>query len=224
MPQETPHSVLQSIVDGINAGDLDSLMTLYEPGAVFAAQPGKLTNGLPGLREALSSFVAAKGKLDLKVTRVLEGADLALVIGVWSFVGTGRDGRPLRLAAKSADVLRRQEDGTWRFVIDFPFDDQGFSTAQDLARLDGIMERGARERVIAWLPRFLSGDRMRDVRRLVILDWLLTGAGERWRSNSDHLSEVDRAQARAILESQRTALREGLRRSIQEVSGATRIS
>ena len=72
MPQETPQAVLQSIVDGINAGDLDSLMTLYEPGAVFATQPGKLTNGLPGLREALSSFVAAKGKLDLKVTRVLE--------------------------------------------------------------------------------------------------------------------------------------------------------
>jgi len=121
MPQGTPQAVLQSIVDGINAGDLDSLMTLYEPGAVFATQPGKLTNGLPGLREALSSFVAAKGKLDLKVTRVLEGGNLALVIGAWSFVGTGPDGQPLSLAAKSADVLRRQQDGTWRFVIDNPW-------------------------------------------------------------------------------------------------------
>jgi len=116
----------------------------------------------------------------------------------------------------------RARPGTWRFAIDFPFDDQGFSTAQDLARLDGIMDRGARERVIAWLPRFLSEDRMRDVRRLVILDWLLTGTGERWRTHSDHLSEVDRAQARAILESQRSALREGLRRSIQEAYGAAR--
>ena len=121
MPRETPKAVLQSIVDGINAGDLDSLMTLYEPGAVFATQPGKLTDGLPGIREALSSFVAAKGRLDLKVTRVLEGGDLALVAGVWSFVGTGPDGQPLRLAGKSADVLRRQTDGTWRFVIDNPW-------------------------------------------------------------------------------------------------------
>ena len=75
---------------------------------------------------------------------------------------------------------------------------------------------------IAWLPRFLSEDRMRDVRKLVILDWLLTGTGDRWRKNADHLSEVDRAQARAILESQRTALREGLRRAIQEAYGAAR--
>jgi ketosteroid isomerase-like protein len=85
MPRGTPEAVLQSIVDGINAGDMDSLMTLYEPGAVFATEPGKLTDGLPGIREALSSFVAAKGRLDLKVTRVLEGGDLALVIGVCRF-------------------------------------------------------------------------------------------------------------------------------------------
>jgi uncharacterized protein (TIGR02246 family) len=121
MPTGTPETLLQSIVDGINAGNLDSLMTLYEPGAVFATQPGKLTSGLPGIREALSNFVAAKGRLDLKVTRVIEGGDLALVIGVWSFVGTAPDGQPLKLAAKSADVLRRQKDGTWRFVIDNPW-------------------------------------------------------------------------------------------------------
>ena len=61
---------------------------------------------------------------------------------------------------------------------------------------------------------------MRDVRRLVILDWLLGGTGERWTANADHLSEVDRAQARAILESQRTGLREALRRAVQECYGA----
>lgn len=116
----------------------------------------------------------------------------------------------------------RARAGTWRFVIDFPFDDPGFSSAQDLERIERILERGPRERVIAWLPRFLSPERMADVSRLVILDWLLTGTGERWRTNADHLSEVDRAQARAILESQRTALREGLRRAIQEAYGAAR--
>ncbi len=61
---------------------------------------------------------------------------------------------------------------------------------------------------------------MRDVRRLVVLDWLLGGTGERWTAHADHLSEVDRVQARAILESQRAALREGLRRAVQEAYGA----
>jgi ketosteroid isomerase-like protein len=40
---------------------------------------------------------------------------------VWTFAGTGPDGTPVKLAGHSADVLRRQIDGSWRFVIDNPW-------------------------------------------------------------------------------------------------------
>jgi ketosteroid isomerase-like protein len=121
MRNSTPEEVLESIVDGINTGNLDALMTLYEPNAAFAAQPDKLAHGLTGVRESLSGFIAMKGKLDLKVTRVLEASGLALVVGVWTFTGTGPDGEPVNLASENADVLRRQDDGSWRFVIDNPW-------------------------------------------------------------------------------------------------------
>jgi ketosteroid isomerase-like protein len=55
------------------------------------------------------------------VERVLKAIDLTLVITEWSFSGTGPDGKPVRMTAKSADVLRQQPDGTWRFVIDNPW-------------------------------------------------------------------------------------------------------
>jgi len=121
MSTATPEQVLETIVTGINTGDLDSLMPLYERGAAFATQPGSLAHGASGIGEALGGFIALKGKLDLEVTRVLEVDDLALVTGVWSFDGTGPDGEPVRLTARNADVLRRQADGTWRFVIDNPW-------------------------------------------------------------------------------------------------------
>jgi ketosteroid isomerase-like protein len=117
----TPEQVLESIVTGINSGDLDSLLPLYENEAAFASEPGSLAHGTPGVRQALDGFISLNGKLDLEVTRVLEVDDLALVTGVWSFDGTGPDGEPVRLEAKNADVLRRQADGTWRFVIDNPW-------------------------------------------------------------------------------------------------------
>ncbi len=121
MRTATPEQVLESIVTGINSGDLDSLLPLYEGEAAFADQPGSLAHGVLGVREALTGFISMNGKLDLEVTRVLEVDDLALVIGEWSFDGTGPDGQPVRLAAQNADVLRRQADGTWRFVIDNPW-------------------------------------------------------------------------------------------------------
>jgi len=118
---ETPEQVLEQIVYGINSGDLDSLIPLYETDAAFAAEPGSLAHGAPGVSEALSGFISMNGTLDLQVTRVLEVDDLALVVGTWSFDGTGPDGEPVHLEARNADVLRRQSDGTWRFVIDNPW-------------------------------------------------------------------------------------------------------
>jgi uncharacterized protein (TIGR02246 family) len=117
----TPEQVLESIVTGINSGDLESLMPLYENDAAFVPQPGTLAHGAPGVGESLNAFISMNGELDLEVTRVLEVDDLALVVGVWSFEGTGPDGEPVKLAAKNADVLRRQSDGSWRFVIDNPW-------------------------------------------------------------------------------------------------------
>ena len=121
MSTATPEQVLESIVTGINSGDLDSLMPLYESEAAFVPQPGTLAHGPSGVSEALTGFISMNGELDLEVTRVLEVDDLALVVGVWSFNGTGPDGEPVQLEAKNADVLRRQTDGTWRFVIDNPW-------------------------------------------------------------------------------------------------------
>ena len=121
MSTETPEHVLKSIVDGINTGNLDALMSLYQPDAGFARQPGSLAHGPAGVRESLAAFIAMKGTLDLEVTRVLEAGGLALVTGDWSFTGTGPDGTPVTLTGHNADVLRRQPDGSWRFVIDNPW-------------------------------------------------------------------------------------------------------
>jgi ketosteroid isomerase-like protein len=121
MSTETPEQVLEAVVEGINTGNVEMLMSLSEPKAAFATQPGSLAPGLGGIREALGGFVAMNGTLDLKVSRVLEVSDLALVVGDWSFTGTGPHGQPVTLAAKNADVLRRQADGSWRFVIDNPW-------------------------------------------------------------------------------------------------------
>lgn len=109
--------------------------------------------------------------------------------------------------------------GTWRLVIDHPFDDEGHSSAEDMQRLDRLLSTGQPRQTVVWVPRFLSSEKMLDLRRLVILDWLLGGTGERWASHADHLSEVDRATARAILQANHSSLRDGLQRALEQAYG-----
>jgi len=90
--------VLNSVVEDINTGDLNSLITIYEADACFASQPGQHAKSPDGIRQSLRSFID-KGKLDLKIKRVLQASDLALVITEWSFSGTGSDGNPVNMTA-----------------------------------------------------------------------------------------------------------------------------
>jgi ketosteroid isomerase-like protein len=96
------------------------MLTLYRRICNFS-QLGQLARSPESVRQSLRSFIDLKGKLDLKVKRVLQASDLALVATEWSFSGTGPDGNPVNMATKSADVLRHQADGTWRFVVDNPW-------------------------------------------------------------------------------------------------------
>ena len=61
MSTATPEQVLESIVTGINSGDLESLMPLYESDAAFVSEPGTLAHGAPGVSEALSGFISMNG-------------------------------------------------------------------------------------------------------------------------------------------------------------------
>ncbi len=105
----------------------------------------------------------------------------------------------VRDAASLPEQSFDNRPGTWRVVVDYPFDEAGHTSADDVSRMDRLVTSGDRHTVV-WLPRFFSDSAVEDLALLVKLDWLFTGSGDRWTENSDHLSATDRAQARGILE------------------------
>jgi ketosteroid isomerase-like protein len=52
---------------------------------------------------------------------VLEAGDTAVLSGQWKLTGRGPDGTAMEMTGRSVEVLRRQADGTWLFVLDHPF-------------------------------------------------------------------------------------------------------
>jgi ketosteroid isomerase-like protein len=125
MPAMTPEQIHRLFEDAFNDGDIDNLMLLYEPDAVLVPQPGSVATGTEQVRAALQGYLALNGRITLDTKLVLPVGDLAYMSNTWSLNGTGPDGSPLTLGATTAEVARRQPDGTWLYVIDNAWGDQG---------------------------------------------------------------------------------------------------
>jgi uncharacterized protein (TIGR02246 family) len=123
MPLHRPDDFHRVFGEAFNAGDADALLALYAPDASLVPQPGQVVSGTAALRAALAGFLALRGQMTLETRAVVVAGDLAQTHGQWTLTGTGPDGSALQMAGRSAEVLRRQPDGTWRCVIDNPFAD-----------------------------------------------------------------------------------------------------
>ena len=116
-----PEDVTPYISSAISAGDLDAAMKVYVADAVFVSKPGTTVRGHKGIRASLSEFMQLKLPIKATNKQILVSGNVALVISEWVMEGNGPDGKPLKLSGTSSDVVRRQADGVWRFVIDNPF-------------------------------------------------------------------------------------------------------
>ena len=68
-----------------NAGDLDTLLKLYDDQSVLVAEPGKPVQELENIKQALMGFLALKLPIQLTVRRVYENGDVGLCVatGAW---------------------------------------------------------------------------------------------------------------------------------------------
>ena len=82
-----------------------------------------MVTGTEAIREHLINFLALREttSFDLKPEYVLKAGDIALLHASWTLKGTTPDGEPVDVTGLTSDVVRRQPDGTWRFVIDDPY-------------------------------------------------------------------------------------------------------
>jgi uncharacterized protein (TIGR02246 family) len=121
MSARTPEELDTLFEQELNAGNIEGLVGLYEPNATFTAEPGKNVTGTAAIREALSGFLQLKPQMSLQARVLANTGDIALTSSKWELTGAHPDGTPLELKGESAEVSRRQADGTWKFVVDNPW-------------------------------------------------------------------------------------------------------
>lgn len=121
MPARKPEECDLLLVEALGKGDLEAALALYEPNASFVLDSGQVVTGLGAIREVMQGFLALKPKFTMEVKAVQNGDEnIALLRGQWCLDGTGPDGKPMTMSGNSTEVVRRQPDGTWKFIIDNP--------------------------------------------------------------------------------------------------------
>jgi ketosteroid isomerase-like protein len=77
---------------------------------------GSVAEGIDAIREQWQGLLAMNGRMTLKTRFAFEMDDIALLRNDWSFASDD-----VQLASNATEVVRRQPDGTWLYVIDHPF-------------------------------------------------------------------------------------------------------
>jgi SnoaL-like domain len=102
-----PQDLERLLVSRERTGDVDGMAALYEPEAVLDCGDGRLTLGREAIRAFYAALVATGRKFDFGDQHP------AIISGDLSLTSTR-----LPDGSVTAEVARRQSDGTWLWVID----------------------------------------------------------------------------------------------------------
>jgi len=121
MSSNEPIAVVNAWGDAFDAKDLDAMMELFESEAIWVSPEGEIVKGTDGIRGVFADFLALDATFKTDEPKVHNMGDIALVHFTWVVKGKNPAGEDVEMTGRTADVLRKQGDGSWKYVIDDPF-------------------------------------------------------------------------------------------------------
>jgi len=104
-----PNQLARFFVARANQGDVEGIVALYEPDAVLACPDGSIAKGSAEIREFYAQLLADRPQFAPgEQQRALRHGDLALTSS------------RLRNGGITAEIARKQANGTWLWMIDQP--------------------------------------------------------------------------------------------------------
>jgi ketosteroid isomerase-like protein len=110
-----PRDMNTTFAQARNAGDLEGLLSLFEPDAVIQ-EADRRCAGRADVRAHLEWLVTIGGAMVSQNNFAIEAGDIALLRADYAIY----DGARLVASGSTAEVIRRQPDGRWLYVIDYP--------------------------------------------------------------------------------------------------------
>ena len=104
--------------DRFNAADLQGLADLYVSDVVYVNSDRKTLIGEAAFKDDLAQLFALKPQIVLGDRQHVTYKDTALTTNHWKITYKDADGTTKYITGGGIEVVRRQADGGWRFIID----------------------------------------------------------------------------------------------------------
>jgi len=118
-----PDDSSRILVQAIECGDIDTVVSLYERDAILFSKSGRLMHGLDAIRENNLGLIALKPTFTVDFITATISADGMLATNRMKaeLSWNDKDGNPKKGSVDTLEVLRKQADGSWLYVIDDPY-------------------------------------------------------------------------------------------------------
>jgi ketosteroid isomerase-like protein len=106
-----------TLAAAFNSGDIATVLHMYDYNGIIVPEPGKPVSGKEKFEEAIRGILSIKGKMEIKTVYCLQTGNLAVGRSEWSI----REGNDVKISSKGIELMKQQNDGTWKVVIDHAF-------------------------------------------------------------------------------------------------------
>ncbi|MCX5417799.1 nuclear transport factor 2 family protein [Streptomyces sp. NBC_00059] len=106
-----------------NSGDADAVNAMYTDEAIAVWEPGEPLTG-QARKDYVKDYLSRSPKMSAKPRHIFVTGDTALLIVDWSIATVDESGEPESFKGVGVDVLRKGQDGNWRYAIDDPYGEQ----------------------------------------------------------------------------------------------------
>ena len=120
--RSNPERAARYFQNCIRTGDVEGAVSCLDVNAIYVTEAGKFVQGRAAIRVAVARVAGMKPDLQAKRSAILmPSGDIASLVDEWTLKATLPNGQKLDVAGVSSDILKRQANGVWTYLVDNPY-------------------------------------------------------------------------------------------------------
>lgn len=116
-----PEDMNAAFAEAYNSGSLDNLLALYETDAILVNPNGGQDQGIRQIRKTLEELLRLQGRMTSRNIYCIPFENIALLRAHFTLQFAGPDGNPAQIQGHTSEIVRKQKDGSWLYIVDHPY-------------------------------------------------------------------------------------------------------